>query len=154
MKRMRRHGAIRTFVVIGIAMVSIVAGFWGGRATSSGGGAGPADTANAGGEEVWYTCGMHPEVMQDEPGMCPLCNMKLTPMAVGKKSGEAASGGPEERKVLYWRAPMDPGYVSDRPGKSPMGMDLVPVYAGEGETATGDAVRIDPRTIQNKGLRT
>jgi len=49
---------------------------------------------------------------------------------------------------------MDTGYVSDRPGKSPMGMDLVPVYAGEGETVTGDAVRIDPRTIQNMGLRT
>ena len=34
-----------------------------------------------------------------------------------------------EREILYWRAPMDPNYTSDRPGKSPMGMDLVPVYA-------------------------
>ena len=34
-----------------------------------------------------------------------------------------------EREILYWRAPMDPNFTSDRPGKSPMGMDLVPVYA-------------------------
>ena len=35
----------------------------------------------------------------------------------------------EEKKVLYWVAPMDATYRRDEPGKSPMGMDLVPVYA-------------------------
>jgi Cu(I)/Ag(I) efflux system membrane fusion protein len=30
---------------------------------------------------------------------------------------------------LYWVAPMDANYRRDQPGKSPMGMDLVPVYA-------------------------
>jgi hypothetical protein len=25
-----------------------------------------------------YTCTMHPEVVQDKPGDCPKCNMKLT----------------------------------------------------------------------------
>ncbi|MCK4706731.1 MAG: efflux RND transporter periplasmic adaptor subunit, partial [Gammaproteobacteria bacterium] len=34
-----------------------------------------------------------------------------------------------EKEVLYWVAPMDPNYQRDKPGKSPMGMDLVPVYA-------------------------
>ena len=34
-----------------------------------------------------------------------------------------------EAKILYWKAPMDPNYRRDEPGKSPMGMDLVPVYA-------------------------
>lgn len=29
---------------------------------------------------------------------------------------------------LYWVAPMDANYRRDQPGKSPMGMDLVPVY--------------------------
>ncbi len=33
---------------------------------------------------------------------------------------------------LYWVAPMDPNYQRDKPGKSPMGMDLVPVYAEAG----------------------
>ena len=36
-----------------------------------------------------------------------------------------------EREVLYWVAPMDSSYRRDEPGKSPMGMDLVPVYAEE-----------------------
>ena len=36
-----------------------------------------------------------------------------------------------EKEVLYWVAPMDPGYRRDEPGKSPMGMDLVPVYEEE-----------------------
>ena len=36
-----------------------------------------------------------------------------------------------EREILYWKAPMDPNYRSDEPGKSPMGMDLVPVYAAD-----------------------
>ena len=34
-----------------------------------------------------------------------------------------------EPKILYWVAPMDANYRRDEPGKSPMGMDLVPVYA-------------------------
>ncbi len=36
-----------------------------------------------------------------------------------------------EKEILYWVAPMDPDYRRDEPGKSPMGMDLVPVYAEE-----------------------
>jgi RND family efflux transporter MFP subunit len=27
-----------------------------------------------------YTCGMHPQVVQDHPGNCPICGMKLTPV--------------------------------------------------------------------------
>jgi Cu(I)/Ag(I) efflux system membrane fusion protein/cobalt-zinc-cadmium efflux system membrane fusion protein len=38
---------------------------------------------------------------------------------------------PAERTIKYWRAPMDPTYVRDQPGKSPMGMDLIPVYEDE-----------------------
>ena len=36
-----------------------------------------------------------------------------------------------ERKILYWTDSMIPGDRSDRPGKSPMGMDRTPVYADE-----------------------
>jgi len=34
-----------------------------------------------------------------------------------------------EPEILYWVGPMDANYRRDKPGKSPMGMDLVPVYA-------------------------
>lgn len=29
------------------------------------------------GQTVKYTCGMHPEVVQDKPGKCPKCGMAL-----------------------------------------------------------------------------
>jgi Cu(I)/Ag(I) efflux system membrane fusion protein/cobalt-zinc-cadmium efflux system membrane fusion protein len=101
-------------------------------------------------EEKQYTCPMHPFVVTDQAGACPICGMNLVPV----KSTEAAAGTGEkkERKVKYWVAPMDPNYRRDEPGKSPMGMDLVPVYeeAG-GETGT---IRVDPNTIQSIGVRT
>jgi Cu(I)/Ag(I) efflux system membrane fusion protein len=58
-----------------------------------------------------------------------------------------------EREILYWVAPMDPSFRRDQPGKSPMGMDLVPVYADE-VAAGGDVVTIDPAVVQNLGVRT
>ena len=35
-----------------------------------------------------YTCGMHPEIISDEPGYCPICEMKLTPK---KDANESSS---------------------------------------------------------------
>jgi len=58
------------------------------------------------------------------------------------------------RNVLYWRAPMDPTEIYDRPGKSRMGMDLVPVYEDEAAASTPGTVAIDPTTMQNIGVRT
>lgn len=58
------------------------------------------------------------------------------------------------KKVKYWAAPMDPAYIRNEPGKSPMGMDLVPVYEEEGdEKESASTIRIDPGTIQNMGVR-
>ena len=58
-----------------------------------------------------------------------------------------------DRKILYWVAPMDANYRRDKPGKSPMGMDLVPVYADEGGT-DGSSIRIAPEVVHNLGVRT
>jgi Cu(I)/Ag(I) efflux system membrane fusion protein/cobalt-zinc-cadmium efflux system membrane fusion protein len=59
------------------------------------------------------------------------------------------------KKIKYWAAPMDPTYIRNEPGKSPMGMDLVPVYEEEGgEKEPTSTIRIDPVTIQNMGIRT
>ena len=54
--------------------------------------------------------------------------------------------------ILYWVAPMDPNYRRDKPGKSPRGMDLVPVYADE--NTAGNTVSIKPEVIQSLGVRT
>ena len=58
-----------------------------------------------------------------------------------------------EREILYWVAPMDPNYRRDEPGKSPMGMDLVPVFADEVASKPG-VVSIDPTLVNNLGVRT
>lgn len=56
----------------------------------------------------------------------------------------------QQKKILYWVAPMDQNYRRDKPGKSPMGMDLVPVYAGDGEqTSSHVGVKINPITQNN-----
>ena len=69
------------------------------------------------------------------------------------EGGESASG---ERKPLYWVAPMDPNYKRDKPGKSPMGMDLIPVYPEDlaGGSDSPGTVKISPDVINNLGVRT
>ena len=59
----------------------------------------------------------------------------------------------DDREILYWRAPMDPTFTSDRPGRSPMGMDLVPVYADGAEPLPQGTVRVDPGFTQSIGVR-
>ena len=71
----------------------------------------------------------------------------------GAKDDVAAGAGTTERTVLYWKAPMDPNYRRDEPGKSPMGMDLVPVYAG-GADDDESVVSISPQVVNNLGVRT
>lgn len=70
-----------------------------------------------------------------------------------KAAGSADTG---ERRILYWRAPMDPSFRSDKPGKSPMGMDLVPVYSepeADADAAEG-TVRVSSGFLQNFAVRT
>ncbi len=38
---------------------------------------------------------------------------------------------PSQRKILYWYDAMNPSYRSNKPGKAPDGMDLVPKYADD-----------------------
>lgn len=68
--------------------------------------------------------------------------------ATGTADSNAAVG---ERTPLYWVAPMDSNYRRDGPGKSPMGMDLVPVY--EEDTSDSAGVRISPTLAHNFGVR-
>lgn len=95
-------------------------------------------------KQLW-TCGMHPQVIQDHPGNCPICGMKLVPK---QGTGTKSTG---ERKILFYRSPMDPNITSPYPTKDPMGMDFVPVYEDEA-TAEG-VVAIDPTVVQNMNVK-
>jgi len=39
--------------------------------------------------QLW-TCGMHPQVIQDHPGECPICHMELTPLSTEAKAASTA----------------------------------------------------------------
>lgn len=110
----------------------------------------PHANSDAGTAQQLWTCGMHPQVIQDKPGNCPICGMALEPLKTDATAGAAQASA--ERKIKYWWDPMmNPPYISDKPGKSPMGMDLVPVYADE--VSGGAAITIDPAVVQNMGVR-
>ena len=86
-----------------------------------------------------YTCGMHPFILSDKPGNCPICGMKLTKVEGSPTPGgaTAASSAPATkpsggaRKILFYRNPMNPNITSQSPSKDEMGMDFVPVYEDE-----------------------
>ena len=96
-----------------------------------------------------YQCPMHPTYVSDRPGQCPICKMDLVPI----RPAAAASG---ERRILYYRSPMDPSIRSDVPRKDAMGMDFVPVYEDEvtASVVAGRAmVALSPERRQLLGVR-
>lgn len=111
----------------------------------------PPSAAPPAASKELYTCPMHPQVIQDKPGNCPICGMKLVPKR--QEPGAQAPGGEKkDRKIKHWWDPMmTPPYISDKPGKSPMGMDLIPVY--EDGAGSGSSITIDPVVTQNMGIR-
>ncbi|MDA1371014.1 MAG: efflux RND transporter periplasmic adaptor subunit [Proteobacteria bacterium] len=70
-------------------------------------------------------------------------------MAVDMPMNMAASTQDQSPlQPLYWVAPMDANYRRDEPGLSPMGMPLIPVFAG------GDTISVSASVQQNLGVRT
>ncbi len=99
-----------------------------------------------------YRCPMHPDVVKDAPGTCPICGMQLVEFQPdsGPEPASQAAASAGEAKPLYYRNPHDPNRTSPVPMKDEMGMDYVPVYAD----AAGAEVRISPAVVNNLGVRT
>jgi len=109
------------------------------------------------GTRIEYTCPMHPEVIRDEPGSCPICGMTLVEREASAQGhaghgadkpapemdhapqSHAAHGahaahtahaahGTDAKEPTRFTCPMHPEVISDQPGSCPKcGMHLVPV---------------------------
>ena len=113
--------------------------------------AGPAAEAAKPPPQRWH-CPMHPTYVSDKPGDCPVCGMRLVPI-----EGEKADV--RDRKIAFYRSPMNPAQTSPVPRKDEMGMDYVPVYEDEVAPAADavegySTVRLEPTRQQLIGLRT
>ncbi|MCY3774569.1 MAG: efflux RND transporter periplasmic adaptor subunit [Candidatus Aminicenantes bacterium] len=104
--------------------------------------------------QLW-TCGMHPQVIRQGPGSCPLCGMRLSPLkettagregsgmhregsgmhSEGSGTDHAMSGSPASRRS------MDAGSGSSEPASH------------SSENQQPDLVRIDPSFVQNFGVQ-
>jgi membrane fusion protein, copper/silver efflux system len=141
----RRFG-VGTLVLVLAAGLGLGGGaaYWLGRGSPAHDHAAPSAEA-----KTRYTCPMHPTIVSDHPGDCPICGMALV------KVGGAGA----ERKIAFYRSPMDAKQTSPVPRKDEMGMDYLPVYEDEASGAASPVeglatVQIDPQRQQLIGLRT
>jgi len=102
-------------------------------------------------KEVYY-CPMHPSYTSDRPGDCPICGMSLVKREAGPPAGKKLTKT-VERKILYYRNPMNPAVTSPVPMKDSMGMDYVPVYAEETAPAQTSGVYISSERQQLIGVK-
>jgi len=112
-------------------------------------------------EHKTYTCPMHPEFLTDDPNeRCPECGMKLVErQAGGREPGDEGvpvrpgQGAAGERKLLFYRNPMNPKITSPVPMKDEMGMDYVPVYAEEAPGQEAGVQGLATVEVSREGLR-
>jgi len=123
----KRRRRIYLVVAAAVVLAGVVAYLYYGGCLRGGGGADNTVGAHANADK--YTCGMHPFIITDKPGNCPICGMTLTKIESSPAPAAKPPGG--AREPLFYRNPMNPEITSKSPAKDGMGMDFVPVYEDE-----------------------
>lgn len=100
----------------------------------------PAPVIKAEKSEVKYTCPMHPQILEDYPGSCPICGMNLV-----KKSGQASEGaGISLNTVLQ---PVNSSVISNVAAITPKQKEVLTAITGDGY------LDFDTRTFNNIASR-
>lgn len=82
--------ALRVFILIAVIVMALGGGYMLGRHQE--GHDHVAETNAPGARKVQYTCSMHPFIIRDEPGSCPICGMALTPLKDGETGARNEDG--------------------------------------------------------------
>jgi hypothetical protein len=139
---------LKIFVAIAmmVAAVFLIKGLWMSDGTHS------KDVSHQHDAMTKYQCPMHPQIVQDKLGQCPICHMELQP--VKKMDSEDLVSG--DKKILFYRHPMNPSIHSPTPAKDDMGMPFIPVYETGGESnVSGRAeVKLNLKKQQLIGIKT
>lgn len=120
---------------------------------------GPDGLAAPTGAEGKFTCRMHPQVMKDVPGACPMCGMPLEQIpGPAERTEHAGHGRPQGQAERYF-CPMkcEGEEVYDGPGRCPVcGMKLekeAPPAVSEGR-ASGGLLAVPVGSVLDSGTRT
>ncbi len=81
-------------------------------------------------------------------------NVSNNKMAMNMDNSTSSQQADSGREILYWKDPMEPKKIYHHPGKSDMGMELQPVYAGEAQQKNKSVVKINPVIQQNMNVHT
>ncbi|MFI9652769.1 efflux RND transporter periplasmic adaptor subunit [Guyparkeria halopsychrophila] len=135
-----------------------------------------AVSSDDGGDTVTrYTCPMHPQIVEEEPGSCPICGMDLVEKEypaeqagedahAGHAHAQSASQAGGNETVTRYTCPMHPQIVEEEPGSCPIcGMDLVEKEYPASEVTGGEssarqqvpsypAVSVDPITVRHMNV--
>ncbi len=148
--------ALQLIVIAGFVIIAFVAyntgarsGHGGGETVSSVSSGSSRQTSSSSssqnevdsnGDGIIYTCSMHPQIKQNEPGDCPICGMELVPVDVGDSLAEqdiSQSAGIEEGEdqLLGYACAMNCVPPLEEPGDCPIcGMEMQAVYDDSGAT--------------------
>ena len=129
------NAARSVIAVLAILVLGVAAGSLSGCRSSD-------DHGSAATAAATYHCPMHPTVVSDRPGNCPICGMKLVPIKTADV--KPAPGTAPAQAAGKYLCPMHGQVVTDKPGNCPIcGMRLEPVPAallkGEVRTPSGAA---------------
>lgn len=94
-----------------------------------------------------YVCPMHPKYTSDKKGICPICGMDLVKKEIEPEVTSSPVVENKERKILFYRNPMDPSITSSTATKDQMGMDYVPVYEEEKGALPGVPINIEKQQL-------
>ncbi|MEE4272131.1 MAG: efflux RND transporter periplasmic adaptor subunit [Thermoanaerobaculales bacterium] len=115
-----------------------------------------ADSGTAAETGLW-TCGMHPNVISEEPGTCPICHMDLVPLDIdpdGADTPPADSG---------WTCPVHDVIDEASSGECPIcgrelvsgpGSDAHAGHGGAGSAPASPEVYLAPSVIQSMNVTT